>query len=173
MQNRIEVDEEELIKGSNNFTSFIHAYTIFIMNFFKSTYSEAETEDLLLIEEQVTQSLLLLEKLHMFIFMNIFIYKKHFTLPENSHPLINETNLELLEKLQMFINQYNFLNEENRIICEQTIFQIITYYYNSNKLSQITDFELEIDDEILKSDNVTFTFSPLPPPWLASLPSIQ
>lgn len=173
MENRIEVDEADFIRGSNNFTSFIHAYTAFIMNYLKNTFSDAKTEELLLIEEQVTQSLLLLEKLHMFVFINIFMYKKHFTLPNFDHPLMNQTNLELLEKLQMFINQYNFLNEENRIISEQTIFQILTYYYNSNKLSQITDFELEIDDEIHKSDNVTFTFSPLPPPWLASPPILQ
>ncbi|NLY80484.1 MAG: hypothetical protein GX072_11530 [Lysinibacillus sp.] len=169
----IELDEAEFLKGFNNFSSFIHAYTLFIMNFFKSTFSDAQTEELLQLEEQVTQSLLLLEKLHMFLFMNTFTYKKHFTLSENIHPLHNQTNLELLERLQMFISQYNFQKEENRMVSEKTIFQILTYYYSEKDVDSMQgdiDHDKEEDNQ---RPSIIFTLSPLSPPWLANLPSVQ
>jgi len=60
--------------------------------------------------------------------------------------------------MKNLIIQHPFLLEEHRIICEKTITQLLNYYIAE------TTKEISDDDELT---NVTFTLSPLPPPWLA------
>lgn len=165
MQDSKNTDQLEIFKSYNNFSAFIHAMTTFIISYFdRNSFTEKTEVTSLHAEEQVTQSLILLEKLHMFLFVSFTIYNKFFHLSKEKHPFFNQANLELLEKLQDFIILHDYLKPENRVICEKSIFQILTYYYSAKYYFH--HVQNTQSDSVDDSSIVTFTLSPLPPPWL-------
>lgn len=152
-----------LLQSSLNFSTFIYSFAQFLINYFecRNQTQELSEEELLQSETQVIQSLVLIEKLHMLLFLHFYIYRSYFSY-EVITPSFTDSNRELFEKMQMLLQQYPFLLEEHQIISEKTVAQILNYYYIH--IHEET-YEESNDDE---SNLVTIILSSLPPPWLAN-----
>ncbi|MFC5542709.1 MAG: hypothetical protein C0P75_013375 [Bacilli bacterium] len=153
----------ELLQCSLNFSTFIHSFAQFLINFFERRHQtqELSDEELLQSETQVIQSLVLIEKLHMLLLLHFYIYRT-FISSEAISPFFTDANRELFEKMQMLLQQYPFLLEEHQMISEKTVAQILNYYYI--RIYEETNKESDEDE----SNHVTIILSPLPPPWLAN-----
>lgn len=148
MQNYKQMEEIDLITGINNYFSFIHSLTLFVIHFFQTRSASAAKDDLLRAEKEVTQSIILIEKLHMFIYLNFTTLNNHLSHHENTNPFENHPYQKLFKKLQKLMSEYDYQTDENRNLCEKTITQILIYYGGEN--------------------DIQFTLSPVPPPWFSN-----
>jgi len=148
--------DDELRKGHNNYLNFIHTMTYFILNFFinfdKNNLSE---EELLAAEKQMTHSLLLIEKLLMYLFYSSSVYENY--LSETEHIQFynhadSKSLVNLLLKLQELINDYPYIQKDYKDLCEKTVDQILNYY---------------------PQRSIKIIVSPLPPPWKPNLGSLE
>lgn len=153
-------DQVEFFQSSINFTSFIHSYAQFLLNYFEGyPPPEASKKELIQSENQIIQSLVLIEKLHMQQFLYFSILQIHFFPNEFTNFFSPDAEIkEIFQKLNNLIDQHPFLIETNRSISKKTVAQILNYYHGST------------DDETIR---IIFTLSPLPPPWLANHSQIK
>lgn len=149
MQNDKGVEELDLSQGLDNYFSFIRSLTMFVIHFFQSASLNVAEEELLKAENEVTKSIVLIEKLHMFIYLNFSTLTSHLSTQKKTNPFDNHFHQVLFEKLQKIMKHYEFQNEENKNICEKTLSQIIIYYSDGN--------------------NIQFTLTPISPPWFSNL----
>ncbi|MFC5560067.1 hypothetical protein ACFPN4_13400 [Ureibacillus thermophilus] len=151
-------EQLKLAQGSLNFSSFIHSFAQFLITYFeRHQMKDIPKEELLKCEMQVTQSLLLIEKMHMLLYLYFSTLRSYYS-SEEITPFNNGEILEVFMQMKNLIIQHPFQLEEHRIISEKTITQILSYY-----IAETTQ-EISHKDELTI---VTFTSSPLPPPWLA------
>lgn len=139
------IDQVKMNDGAKNYSTFINSFTTFLIHSFDS-FPHSEKEKISL-EQLATESLFLLEKLHMHILYSFCIYEKYF---KTDHPLQSNQNYNLLKTLQQKIKDYPFLNDETKSKCEKIISQILTYYPHN-------------------SINIKIILSPISPPWIAEL----
>lgn len=150
-----------ILEKKLDFSSFIHAFAQFLLNYFELEQPpEIPEEERLLSESQVVQSLVLIEKLHMLLYLYFSSLRTHFSYQEISFPFMNDSNKEIFEKLEIFLELHPFLIEEHRIISRKTVAQILNYYI------EVIEYESKKNDD--ERNNVTIILSPLPPPWLAN-----
>lgn len=124
-----------VMKSETNYLEFIYTLTNFTSNYFSTyTYINSSEQEKVLAEEQITQSLLLIEKLHMNLFYRNSLYKNYYSLFDITHTNSTQsnTNYQLFKRLQGLINEYHFQNEETQILCQSIISQIMTYYPNNS-----------------------------------------
>ncbi|KGR76860.1 hypothetical protein [Ureibacillus sinduriensis] len=148
MQNSQLLESDTMIKSETNYLEFINKFTNFISQYFLTCkYSKLSFQQEPHIEEKLSHSLLLIEKLHMYLIYRSFAYKKYISI-DNIHPFQSfqaNINYQLFKRLKSLINEYKFQNEDTQIMCQSLISQIMTYYPQNS----------------IKSISMT----PLSPPW--------
>lgn len=121
-----------MIKSETNYLEFIYSFTNFISEYFSTyTYRNSSEQEKLLAEEQIIHSLLLTEKLHMYLVFRNSSYKKYISIFDNLHPFYSfqsHTTYQALKSLQGLIHEYHFQIEDNQILCQSIISQIMSYY---------------------------------------------
>lgn len=149
MEHQTNIDQLKLHNGAKNYSTFIYSFTTFLLHYFEQHSLKMNSNKEKLISEQlVSESLFLLEKLHMHLFYSFCIYEKHYT--QLKHPLKSNENFNRLNKLKEKIKKHPFLSEENRTLCEKIITQILNYYPQS-------------------SNQIKIILTPISPPWIADL----
>lgn len=158
MQNKVYLENTNWIKGINNYSKFITSFTHFITNYFESyTFKSCSEKHLLIGEEHIVQSLLLNEKLHMYLFLSFSTFEKYIHLPENAHPFTSDLSFHLLQKLQNSIDQHDFLKEENRTLCQKVIAQILNYYPQSSN-HNIKFILSPLSEPLMPNNEVTISY---------------
>lgn len=129
--NSLELENNVVTKSENNYLEFINTFTNFTSKYFSTyTHRNSSQSEKFLAEEQITQSLLLIEKLHMNLVYRNSLYKNFISMFDTTHifSLQSHTNYQLFKRLQGLINEYHFQNEKTKTLCTTIISQIMTYY---------------------------------------------
>lgn len=142
------VDKELISKSEANYLNFVYCFGKFISNYFTNIELYNSTEkDYLNAEKQTVQSLLLIEKVHMYLFYSHSSFGKYLSFTKSFYePFESERNYQLFRELQRIINKHHFIQEINKTLCQKSIEQILTYYSQN-------------------SGTIEFILSPVPKPW--------
>lgn len=125
-------DEKKVMKTVENHYHFIQSFIQFITKyFFVYSYAIPSEKKRNLTEKQIIQSLLLIEKLHMYLFYRHYLYNQVISLSDDifTYDSIESNNTYLLiKKLQRLIQQHHFVHLDNQLLCNNIISQILNYY---------------------------------------------
>ncbi|NEX80341.1 hypothetical protein G4Z05_16045 [Bacillus thermocopriae] len=132
MQTNHSFDEKKVMKTVENHYHFIQSFIkLIIKYFFVYSYAISSKKKKNLTEKQIIQSLLLIEKLHMYMNYRHYLYNQVIPLSDDhfTYYSIESNNTYLLiKKLQHLIKQHHFVHSDNQLLCNNIISQILNYY---------------------------------------------
>ena len=129
-------------KIGGNYNRFINEYANFIIKLFSEVlFINKRDNNKQNVEQQIAQSLFLLEKLHMYLFHNLSYYEKPLSFQANNHPFYSNeqhSNYELFKRIKDIISNHKFTQDQIKKICIKTVSQILTYYPEESQTIKIT-----------------------------------
>lgn len=132
MQKTPIIEETMIKKMEKHYLIFIHAFVNFLLKFFQQIAEKHhEKNELLHFEKCLSQSLQLLDKLHMSLYQNYPLYGEYLLYQDNLYPFQtpqSKTNHTLLKQLERYISDYPFLQKNIGRLCKMNISQILNYY---------------------------------------------
>lgn len=111
--------------------TFLHSLLHFLSKYF-TVYSHAKQSEeniLLTTEKQIVHSLLLIEKIHMYLLYRDYLYEQVLSIHKEAFQQLKKDDLfNLLCEISILINHHPFQKNEHQKLCQQLISQILTYY---------------------------------------------
>ena len=134
------IDEKFITNIEEDYLNFFHHFVDFIRHSFPREGDHLSEKQQITFENQLAQSLLTLEKLHLSLYENLPLYRQYLfsqerVLPFTSHKA--QSTYNLLKKLQQYIEEYDFIQEDKETICNSIISRIINFYPNQSSQIKI------------------------------------
>jgi hypothetical protein len=138
LHNDYSSSKEKIMENEIGYNFFFQSYLTFLMDYFPSICQQSNSQTAMLIaEKQLVSSLMLMEKIHMHMFMSklkigtrLDHKKEYFTFPQDGDGKV----LPLFHSLVYHISNYEFLKENHKLLCENSIKQITNYYLKQETL---------------------------------------